>query len=31
MAMREEHADRSGAVWETVKVIIHALIIAFVV
>ena len=31
MAMREEHADKSGAVWETVKVIIHALIIAFVV
>jgi signal peptidase I len=31
MAMQEEHAEKSGAIWETVKVIIHALIIAFVV
>ena len=31
MAMQEEKAEGSGAVWETVKVVIHALIIAFVV
>ena len=31
MAMREDNVEQSGAVWETIKVIIHALIIAFVV
>jgi signal peptidase I len=31
MAMQEDKAESTGAVWETMKVIIHALIIAFVV
>lgn len=31
MAVQDDQADGGGAVWETLKVIIHALIIAFVV
>ena len=31
MAMRQDEAEGSGAAWETVKVILHALVIAFVV
>ena len=31
MAVRDDKVDGGGAVWETLKVIIHALIIAFVV